>query len=63
MRTRNQSSRSSGAGRQARSSPAHHTAVVSGGQWTVPGTNALPTGSKFYVWSDYGYVGEIAVTP
>ena len=28
----------------------------------VPGTNTLPTGGKFYVWSDYGYVGEITVT-
>ena len=42
--------------------PVVATAVVSGGQWTVPGTNALPTGGRFHVWSDYGYVGTITVT-
>ena len=35
---------------------------MTGGEWTVPGTNALPTGGQFYVWSDFGYVGEITVT-
>jgi hypothetical protein len=39
------------------------TAVVSGGQWLVAGSNTQPPGGKFYVWSDYGYVGEITVTP
>ena len=39
------------------------SAIVTGGEWSVPGTNAQPTGGKFYVWSDYGYVGEITVTP
>ncbi|WP_298460355.1 fibronectin type III domain-containing protein [uncultured Cellulomonas sp.] len=43
--------------------PVVATATVANGQWTVPGTNAQPTGGKFYVWSDYGYVGEITVTP
>ncbi|GAA2725452.1 fibronectin type III domain-containing protein [Cellulomonas aerilata] len=38
-------------------------AIVQNGEWTVPGTNAQPTGGKFYVWSDYGYVGTISVTP
>jgi hypothetical protein len=38
-------------------------AIVSGGAWTVNGTNAQPPNGRFYVWSDYGYVGEIAVTP
>ena len=42
--------------------PVVATAVVTGGQWTVPGTNTLPTGGRFYVWSDYGYVGTITVT-
>jgi hypothetical protein len=37
--------------------------IVSGGAWTVNGTNAQPPNGRFYVWSDYGYVGEIAVTP
>jgi hypothetical protein len=36
--------------------------VVTNGAWTVPGTGTLPTGGKFYVWSDYGYVGELTVT-
>ncbi len=39
------------------------TAFVSGGAWTVAGTNAQPPGGRFYVWSDFGYVGEITVTP
>ncbi|GEO34246.1 hypothetical protein CAE01nite_19710 [Cellulomonas aerilata] len=43
--------------------PVVATAVVANGAWTVPGTNAQPTGGKFYVWSDYGYVGELSVTP
>lgn len=38
------------------------TPVVTNGAWTVPGTNTLPTGNKFYVSSNYGYVGEITVT-
>ena len=38
-------------------------AIVSGGAWTVNGTNAQPPNGRFYVWSDFGYVGEIAVTP
>jgi hypothetical protein len=37
--------------------------IVTNGAWSVPGTNAQPTGGKFYVWSDHGYVGEITVTP
>ena len=37
--------------------------IVTGGIWSVPGTNTQPTGGKFYVWSDHGYVGEISVTP
>jgi hypothetical protein len=42
--------------------PVVATAVVTGGRWTVNGTNTQPTGGKFYVWSDYGYVGTITVT-
>ena len=38
------------------------TAVVSGGEWSVPGTNGAPLNNTFYVWSDYGYVGTITVT-
>ncbi|MFW5470960.1 fibronectin type III domain-containing protein [Knoellia sp. CPCC 206435] len=38
-------------------------AIVTNGAWSLPGTNAQPTGGKFYVWSDHGYVGEITVTP
>jgi hypothetical protein len=38
-------------------------AIVQNGAWTVPGTNAQPPNGRFYVWSDYGYVGEIAVSP
>ena len=37
--------------------------IVTNGAWSVPGTNTQPTGGKFYVWSDHGYVGEITVTP
>ena len=43
--------------------PVVATAIVTGGAWTVPATNAQPTGGKFYLWSDYGYVGELTVTP
>ena len=43
--------------------PVVATAVVSAaGEWTVPGTNTQPTGGRFYIWSDYGYVGTLSVT-
>ena len=43
--------------------PVVATAVVTAaGEWTVPGTNTQPTGGRFYVWSDYGYVGTLSVT-
>jgi Fibronectin type III domain/Chitobiase/beta-hexosaminidase C-terminal domain len=43
--------------------PVVATATVRDGAWTVPGSDAQPTGGVLYVWSDHGYVGEIAVTP
>jgi hypothetical protein len=42
--------------------PVVATAIVSGGEWTVPGTDAQPPGGVFHVWSDFGYVGTVAVT-
>lgn len=42
--------------------PVVATPVVTNGAWTLPGTNALPPGGKFYVSSNYGYVGELTVT-
>jgi hypothetical protein len=42
--------------------PLMATAVVTGGEWSVPGTAGLPANSQFYVWSDFGFVGLITVT-
>jgi hypothetical protein len=41
--------------------PVIATGIVTNGTWRVPGTNTLPTGGVFHVWSDYGYVGTITV--
>jgi hypothetical protein len=43
--------------------PVVATTTVNDGEWAVAGTNTQPTGGVLYVWSDHGFVGEIAVTP
>ena len=43
--------------------PVVATVTVRDGAWTVPGNDDQPAGGVLHVWSDHGFVGEIAVTP